>query len=81
MELEQSVEKLRWKLRYQQETSGQRVNLEERPGLNLRKEEHELPASQLVSLNPGTRSSAMLNLITVFVMIPAEVGGGTGGWS
>ena len=79
--MEQSVEKLRRRLQFQQETSGQRVNLEEKPGWNLWQEEHEFPAGQLVSPNPGTRRSAMLSLITLFAMIPAEVGGGTGGRS
>ena len=80
MELEQSVEKLRQRLLYQRETSGRRENLEEKPGYSLWKEENELPVGQLVSLNPGTWSTAMLSLITVFAMIP-EVKVGTGGRS
>ena len=48
-------------------------------GKNLRQEEHELPAGQLVSLIPGARSFAVLSLIPMFAMIPAEIGGCTGG--
>ena len=52
-----------------------------KPGLKLLEVEHELPAGKLVFLNPGTRSTAMLSLVSVFAMIPAEVRGWGGGWS